>query len=87
MYDIGKHFHLESQGRNPALVFAAIVVIFGAFATLSHRNEAWITEPPGLGFCTPCSLPQLYESYLVPGSSKLSLLCLISLACMAPLYG
>lgn len=66
MYDIGKHFHLESQGRNPALAFAAILMIFGAFATLSHRtgSEAWITKQIG----TPCLLLlllQMYKSYLV----------------------
>lgn len=50
MYDVGKHFRLESQSRNPALAFAAILVVFGTFVTLSQRrsNEALITESIGV---------------------------------------
>ncbi len=48
MHDFGRHFRLESQGRNPALAFAAILMVFGAVASFSQRRvDNLITESTG----------------------------------------
>ena len=50
MDDIGRHFRLESQGRNPALAFAAVLMVFGAVVSFSPRGtDKLITESTGNG--------------------------------------
>ncbi|KAL3162156.1 hypothetical protein ABBQ32_009864 [Trebouxia sp. C0010 RCD-2024] len=63
MHDIGRHFRLESQGRNPALAFAAILMVFGAVASFSQRRtDGLITKSTGLSNSSgAAATPQLYQ--------------------------
>lgn len=71
MHDIGRHFRLESQGRNPALAFAAILMVFGAVASFSQRRtDGLITKSTGR--VVRYGLPCLRRQPSLPGSPKVS---------------